>query len=238
MLLFPWLLSERELHRRLVLLAKEGDAKKLARLLKDSRVDVNYHEPRNGGTALYYAAQRGHTECVRVLLQSRHVDVNSEIAPKDRLTMTFVDDYRFPSRIYVTPLHIACARGYVEVVQELLKHPGINVNLDSNAMTPLHAAIRNGQRPVIDVLLVNAKGLDVNRAASGSSPLHYACELGSESAAEVLLGHPLVSVYLKNKAGQNVLQVALNRGEVNIARAIKDREMARMRKAPPSLWVA
>lgn len=71
---------------------------------------------------------------VKLLLERESVDVN--IYDRNNLTG---DTY--------TPLHVAAASGYLEVVELLLSHKDINVNVqNSHLQTPLHLAIQYGAR--------------------------------------------------------------------------------------------
>merc|ERR550532_3073717 len=60
-----------------------------------------------------------------------------------------------------TPLSVATCNGYLSIVRELLKIPGINVNAaDSNGCTSLHRAAEKGKAEVAG-LLIRSPGADL-----------------------------------------------------------------------------
>ena len=53
-----------------------------------------------------------------------------------------------------TPLFIACANGHTEILKELLKNPGIDINkAQTSGTTPLYIACQNGHIEIVKVLL-------------------------------------------------------------------------------------
>ena len=89
-----------------------------------------------------------------------------------------------------SPLHVACFKGYMEVVRALLS-AGAKVNLQSvDGMSPLNMACHKGHTEVVRALL--SVGAKVNlQASDGSTPLHPACENCSSGGFEwTPLGQP------------------------------------------------
>jgi len=233
-----FLKNQTELNEQLMKNAREGKAKMVKKLLTSNRLDVNHLDGRFGATTLYFAAQRNHLEVVALLLAHPLIDVNLAVhapfypspypgipqpAPLQQL---LIDDAKLPSKSYITPLHIAAARGHTEVVKLLLAHPKIDVNLISNQLSPLLVAIANGQKAVFKLLLAHPK-IDINLKSThqvtprysltilpaglspGSTPLLYACETGAAWAAELLLMDPKVKLDAKNRAGLTANEVAM-----------------------------
>ena len=87
-----------------------------------------------------------------------------------------------------TPLYIASARGFAEVVR-LLVNAGANVN--GNDL--LHTVSYFGHKDVLEVLL-SVDGINVNAKQDGSTPLDYAVSYGHLGAVEALLEHPMINV--------------------------------------------
>lgn len=82
--------------------AYEGFQQMVSLFLTDPRTLVNMQDSR-GNTALHYAAQKGHTEIVQLLLTKKQaIDINSQNEDGN------------------TPLHLASLSGYREVIKVLL----------------------------------------------------------------------------------------------------------------------
>lgn len=97
-------------------------------------------------TALHCAAQYGHTEVVKVLLEE-------------------LTDPTMRNNKFETPLDLAALYGRLEVVKMLLNaHPNL-LSCNTKKHTPLHLAARNGHKTVVHVLL--DAGMDSNYQVSG-----------------------------------------------------------------------
>ncbi|GLH10143.1 AAEL014742-PA [Gryllus bimaculatus] len=86
----------------------------------EAGVNVNVTDG-NNGTALYFAADRGHQECVRELVQ-RGADVNGKHSTG------------------FTPLHRASLNGHVECVRALLEAGASTTERNNEGKTPLEVA--------------------------------------------------------------------------------------------------
>ena len=110
--------------------AYSGNSGVVRLLSQEYGVDVNCstsetleEEPKKGITALEWAARKGHTEVVKVLLDNK-ADVN---------TSRYTDG--------VTPLYIAAQVGHIEVVKLLLDNKAdVNVGCSDDGVTPLYMA--------------------------------------------------------------------------------------------------
>ena len=142
---------------------KNEDASTLISLLNKPSVDVNRRD-NTGFTALYYAACYGKTECVRLLLNHKDVNVN---LPRNGNGFT--------------PLHTAVCHDHPDCVKLLLAHNDIEVNKpdtdpDRDRFTPLHLAVSNGHVECVRALLTH-KAIDTNtRNTKGQTPLACAYE--------------------------------------------------------------
>lgn len=97
-------------------------------------------------TALHCAAQYGHMEVVKVLLEE-------------------LTDPTMRNNKFETPLDLAALYGRLEVVKMLLNaHPNL-LSCNTKKHTPLHLAARNGHKAVVQVLL--DAGMDSNYQVGG-----------------------------------------------------------------------
>ncbi|XP_066559623.1 ankyrin repeat and SAM domain-containing protein 1A isoform X3 [Amia ocellicauda] len=117
-------------------------------------------------TALHCAAQYGHSEVVRLLLEE-------------------LTDPTMRNNKFETPLDLAALYGRLEVVKLLLNaHPNL-LSCNTKKHTPLHLAARNGHLPVVEVLL--DAGMIINYETEKGSALHEAALFGKTDVVQKLL---------------------------------------------------
>jgi ankyrin repeat protein len=112
--------------------AKKGNAEAVRKLTQQG-VPPDEQDTQ-GATPLWHAAAHGHTDIVRVLLETNAVDVNA----------TSVDKR--------TPLFWPVARGYVEVVKLLLDYGAQQNYEDKAGRSPLTIARIRGQTEIVKIL--------------------------------------------------------------------------------------
>ncbi|XP_070695197.1 ankyrin repeat and SAM domain-containing protein 1A isoform X2 [Pempheris klunzingeri] len=117
-------------------------------------------------TPLHCAAQYGHTQVVRLLLEE-------------------LTDPTMRNNKFETPLDLAALYGRLEVVKLLLSaHPNL-LSCNTKKHTPLHLASRNGHLSVVEVLL--DAGMDINYETEKGSALHEAALFGKTDVVQKLL---------------------------------------------------
>uniref|UniRef100_A0A8B9PR60 phospholipase A2 n=1 Tax=Apteryx owenii TaxID=8824 RepID=A0A8B9PR60_APTOW len=86
-----------------------------------------------------------------------------------------------------TPLHLACRKGDMMCLQELLEcHARVDIT-DRNGETVFHYAVRGSSPQIIELLgKTPTVGLD-HLSHEGLTPLHLACQLGKEDVVHSLL---------------------------------------------------
>ena len=226
-------MSKESFHEKFIEACRAGAHEAVAKMLTHKKADVNRPDKRFGATGLYYACQRGRLGVVKALLQDSELDVNS-VAACTGASGFVTADYLFPSRFHPTPLHVACARGNLELVELLLQHPLIDANLVANNMTPLQAAINNGQVHVVRYLVSHAK-VDINALNNTlNSALHLACANGHVEIAALLLQQPEIVFDSKNQAGVFPANLAAQERHFEVAKlfmrflAYQDRSQPKM----------
>ncbi|XP_029994421.1 ankyrin repeat and SAM domain-containing protein 1A isoform X5 [Sphaeramia orbicularis] len=117
-------------------------------------------------TPLHCAAQYGHSQVVRLLLEE-------------------LTDPTMRNNKFETPLDLAALYGRLEVVKLLLTaHPNL-LSCNTKKHTPLHLASRNGHLSVVEVLLDS--GMDINYETEKGSALHEAALFGKTDVVQKLL---------------------------------------------------
>uniref|UniRef100_A0A803T155 Ankyrin repeat and sterile alpha motif domain containing 1A n=1 Tax=Anolis carolinensis TaxID=28377 RepID=A0A803T155_ANOCA len=136
-------------------------------------------------TALHCAAQYGHTEVVKVLLEE-------------------LTDPTMRNNKFETPLDLAALYGRLEVVKMLLNaHPNL-LSCNTKKHTPLHLAARNGHKAVVHVLL--DAGMDNNYQTEKGSALHEAALFGKTDVVQILLAAG-IDVNIKDNRGLTALEI-------------------------------
>ena len=179
--------------------AQANDLVKVQRLLRRG-VSVNTRNSGSGVSPLGVAAERGHAEMVKVLLQAK--------AEVDAVTNDGL-----------TPLHICCQFGQTAVVQLLLS-ASASVNTVASHLpvgyedcsTPLMAAIMLNHLPTIELLLEARACPNTVPPRAGDNALHLASRRGRDSALELLLSSGEADVQLRNRFEETPLECALTSG--------------------------
>lgn len=189
-------------NEELVKAAANGDATRCAEILgrtDAAHVDVNGFY--GGHTALQAAAQNGHVEVIRALVEAG-ADVDAEDRDGDRAAhhAAFGDepaalralavasaDLNARNRRRQTPLHIAVNKGHLGVVRTLLQlavHPSLQ---DSEGDTPLHDVISKKRDDMLTLLLEHGADMTLTNN-NGFNALHHAALRGNPSAMKIMLG--------------------------------------------------
>ncbi|KAL3702451.1 hypothetical protein R1sor_020473 [Riccia sorocarpa] len=161
-------------------------------------------------TPLHYAAYEQRLDVVKELLQSPGLDVN------------IGDDRSF------TALHLAVLRGHVTIVQLLLNHQNINLDLVTTKCISENdlETVRGWQENVDWKETPRPRLTDYipHQKVGGMTALHFALELVEvELATEdrsmermmgvvnVLLAHPNIDINIENENGESPLYMAMRR---------------------------
>ncbi|KAF5566225.1 ankyrin repeat [Fusarium phyllophilum] len=147
---------------------------------------------KSGKLPIHIAAEQGHREIVRMLLEGPTKDLRiCEVDKEGRSLLHYVVMWHSDSFI----------RQCLTVLQ-----PQVNTK-DSKGRTPLHFACIFGNEPAVSVLL--SVGLDPDkRDASSFTPLHHALMEGSVNCAQTLIRHG-ARYDLRDKFDRNIVLLAL-----------------------------
>ena len=176
----------------------------------------------NGRTALHNAAQNGHHETVRML-----VEHGAKVGIRDRVGSTALHDAamlghldtvrvlaEYGAKVDVidglgwSALHIAACSGELELIRVLVRELGADVDSKDamGSFTPLHGAAGNGQHEAVR-LLGKELGASVSFPSGFFTPVHTAAEFGQVETIRVLVG----------ELGADVDAVALGSTPLDIA---------------------
>ena len=184
-----------------------------------------------GETPLYWAANSGHTECVKLLVSAPSFDGSGWNAlsvavfgnDSKKIKQLIQTGMRVNSEdIYgTTPLFWAAQMGAVECVQQLLSAPGIDVNKAGKyGYTPLYRAANSGHAECVKLLLA-APGIDVNRADEwGRTPLYKAVYEGHTEVVKLLLAAPGIDVNKALEYGETPLYRAAYGGHTEVVKLL------------------
>ncbi|KAG7458245.1 hypothetical protein MATL_G00236160 [Megalops atlanticus] len=194
---------------------------------------VNKHA-KNGWSPLLLAAERGHTEVVKILLQNHaRVDVfdehgkaalhlaaehgNEEIADVLLSHKAFVNA---KTKLGMTPLHLAAQSGSTRLVRQLVETHLASVDaLSLSKQTPLHLAAISGQLEVCSSLL--DMGADINASdIHGQTPLHLAAENDHSEVVKLFLKHRPELATLANVEGATCAHIAASKGSVAVIKEL------------------
>ncbi|XP_078053950.1 ankyrin repeat and SAM domain-containing protein 1A-like isoform X13 [Mustelus asterias] len=168
------------------LAAWKGDSHIVRLLIHQGPSHAKVNEQNNDNeTALHCAAQYGHSDVVKVLLEE-------------------LTDPTMRNNKFETPLDLAALYGRLEVVKMLLNaHPNL-LSCNTKKHTPLHLAARNGQKAVVEVLL--EAGMDINYQTEKGSALHEAALFGKTDVVQILLASE-INVNIKDIQGRSALEI-------------------------------
>ncbi|XP_067217780.1 transient receptor potential cation channel, subfamily N, member 1 [Chanodichthys erythropterus] len=194
---------------------------------------INKHA-KNGWSPLLLAAEQGHTEVVRVLLQTNaRVDVFDEegkaaihLAAEQGhqdivdILLSHKAFVNTKTKLGLTPLHLSARTGSARLVRLLVEtHQAIVDALSLRKQTPLHLAAISGQLDVCSSLL-NLKA-DITAAdIHGQTPLHLAVENDHSEVVKLFLRHRPELATLANMEGATCTHIAAAKGSAAVIREL------------------
>jgi ankyrin repeat protein len=117
-----------------------------------------------------------------------------------------------------TPLHVACQKDQLKVVEMLLTAKGIGVNYaDNKGWTPLNQACASGFKSKVVEMLLAVGDIQVNQANNnGWTPLNVACKRNRSKVVGMLLAAGGIQVNQANRYNNTPLQTACGEGHIDI----------------------
>nr|XP_020643239.1 85/88 kDa calcium-independent phospholipase A2 isoform X1 [Pogona vitticeps]XP_020643240.1 85/88 kDa calcium-independent phospholipase A2 isoform X1 [Pogona vitticeps]XP_020643241.1 85/88 kDa calcium-independent phospholipase A2 isoform X1 [Pogona vitticeps]XP_020643242.1 85/88 kDa calcium-independent phospholipase A2 isoform X1 [Pogona vitticeps]XP_020643243.1 85/88 kDa calcium-independent phospholipase A2 isoform X1 [Pogona vitticeps]XP_020643244.1 85/88 kDa calcium-independent phospholip len=131
-----------------------------------------------------------------------------------------------------TPLHLACQKGDVECLRELMNECHARLDLtDKNGETVFHYAVRGNNPKIIELLGRKSTSALDHLNDEGQSPLHLACQLGKEDAVISLLK---VNAKCHNLGAFGYpIHIAMKYSQKRCAEALLDKEINQIHLVDP-----
>ena len=218
----------------------------LRQLVEVHHADINAQLEATGyGPAvslLHLACQLDRTEVVEFLISAPGINVNLafeeeglKVTPLHAACMAAGPSIRALRQLLAVPqiqvnaslsqglssLYMACITNRVAVVEELLRHPDVDVNLMADVRSPLAAAATAGHSAIVAMLLQHP-AIQVNAFSMlpGVTPLYLASTMGLAQVVRELLRHPDVQVNLHGPHGHTTLRAACDNGHLDVIREL------------------
>ncbi|KAL3360758.1 hypothetical protein AABB24_013950 [Solanum stoloniferum] len=153
-----------------------------------------------GETALYIAAENGHTLVVVEILKHLDLQIASLVANNG-----------------YDAFHVAAKQGHLEVLKELLhSFPNLVMATDSSNSTALHTAAAQGHVDVVNLLLEIDSNLAKIARNNGKTVLHTAARMGHLEIVKSLLSKDPEIGFRTDSKGQSALHMAVKGQNVGI----------------------
>ena len=210
--------------------ARSGEDKVLAWLLTQDEYDPNFVNSKKE-TPLNCAINRGHLECVKVLLNHNNIKVDahhvmSAFQQKNKdIVVVLLPHINLDDLVHLkdsnenTPLHLALQKGLdydiiKKIMKLLLSNLALNV-FNSKGLSPFMTACKYGVSIDIVKLLLGKSEI---RAANvkGNTALLYATRSGRDDIVDLLLKKKVAVKRLVNMKGKTVLHKAVKSGSFEL----------------------
>ncbi|XP_044462055.1 ankyrin repeat-containing protein ITN1-like [Mangifera indica] len=189
---------------------------------------------RHNDTELHLAAQRGDLGAVKQILADIDSQMVGTLSGADfdvevaEIRASVVNEV---NELGETALFTAAAKGYIEVVKELLKYStkeGLT-RKNKSMLDPLHIAAIQGHHAIVQVLLDHDPSLSRTFGPLNATPLISAATRGHAAVVNELLSKDSSLLEIARSNGKNALHLAARPGHVEIVRALLsiDAQLAR-----------
>ena len=158
------------------------------------------HHSRSGGKTS--GALSRHAKVVELLVLEMPGDLD--------INMTHSQDH------YRTALMLAAQKGHLEMIEILLKHPSIGIDVqDAYGATAMLLAVREGHFDIVERLLKANANIEILDSQVRHSALRCAAERDSAKIVELLLRHN-ADPGVKDREGGTAILRAVNRGAARV----------------------
>lgn len=112
-----------------------------------------------GRSPIFFAAEFNHLDCLTYLVEQKQCDISME------------------DKFGLTPLHVACEKGNIEIIQYIIEHGG-QMKLDKLGRSPIEVAAEKGQVETLKYFATRDQSILAGSNANGRNLLHIAASTG------------------------------------------------------------
>ena len=219
-------------------LAGEGDVEELQLALTYGNNSFEFWKDDNNSTALHYASQEGHIQCIDLLLNT---EADIENRNNNGCTILHMAAFHGQNEMIgvlvdrganiesrqnqgYTALNFAAQEGHIHCISVLLdRGSDIESRESEGRQTSLHSACRNGHTDCVELLL--NRGADINtQAFHGETALHIASEKGHTDCIDLLLNRGAVDfIDSLDRHSDSALHIAAREGHIQCIDSLLNR---------------
>ncbi|KAJ8948757.1 hypothetical protein NQ318_017926 [Aromia moschata] len=225
--------SPHSCHESVLHCAVRANAIACVRLFTHEGADVGEVEL-SGVSPIHLAADLGHPQCLKILMDTQGVNVNARTKEKEQTPLHLAAEGGYMECVEIllekgadanmrnhraqTPLHLAARAQAYDCVELLLRKANADPNIgDCDKRTPLHAAVGKAARSYDIIEILVSYGADVNtKDQYGYTPLHIAALNELSQCVEILIYHG-ADVTAKSKFGMTALGIITRKTPASLA---------------------
>ena len=203
----------------LMMCACGGNAEILKRLLTFPSIDIN-QKSLSFESALTLALNNNNLLCAQLLLEDDRINVNGDDQlgqrPLSRAAFGLGHNESLPD----SPLILACSRGFISIVENLLQKPDLDINRrGEQGNTALMMAVRNQHVKIVSMLLDFT-----GKVPSATSESSASIITPDDSAiAEATAAARRIDLDIRNFNGETAIDISLNTANEEITTLLLSR---------------
>ncbi|XP_067661991.1 ankyrin-3-like [Haliotis asinina] len=219
------------------MIAAESGHKEVVELLVENGADLSLAYD-TGSNILHSACSRGRLEVVKYILSQNIVDINCRGWMKKTPVMTAAEcghedvvellvengaDLSLACSTSNNILHLACSKGYVEVLKYVLSQNTVDINSRGRSKkTPAMIAAECGHEKVVELLMEKGANLSLT-CDTGSNILHLACSKGRLEVLKYILSQNIVDINSRGRSKKTPAMIAAECGHEKVVELLMEK---------------